>query len=310
MAAPKNILVAGASGLIGQALVSRLQVQHRLWVLGRDKAKLARLFPGTQPMSWEELTPQALNPMHVVVNLAGENIGQSRWTAFRQRVILDSRLNATSAIARACAAADNKSIRLLNASAVGVYGGVPVSHRVFDETYQLPAAPSDFLSTVGLAWEAACEPALQANIAVTKLRFGVVLSKQGGALPKMLPAFQFGLGGRIGSGEQSFPFVTLHDAVKAVEWLIAHPEIVGPVNIVAPSQVSQGEFARALGRVLNRPTVCPLPAFAVRLLFGDMGQELLLHGTAAHPKTLLDNGFTFDHPNIVQALHACVRGGI
>ena len=293
-----KILIAGASGLIGQALVAAWQSQHDIVVLGRDADKLKKVFPQQAAITWVQL--QSVEGFDVVINLTGANIGQGRWTVKRKQVILDSRVTATQQLAALCANATSAP-RLLSASAIGVYG-LPIKPQVFDEQSALPMQPQDFLAEVGAAWEGALSEAEQAAVSVTKMRFGVVLAKHGGALAKMLPAFKLGLGGPIGSGQQPFSWVALADVVRAITFLVEHSEVTGPVNIVAPEVVTQKHFAQALSKALHRPAFFPLPAWLVKLQFGQMGKDLLLNGLSVNSQVLTDAQFTFAHPNLSAAL--------
>ena len=300
-----KILIAGATGMVGQALVKALQTDHTLVLLGRDPLKLKQCFAQHTAIDWQAFshTHNPLDDIDIVINLAGENIGEGRWSDARKDLIISSRVNATRTLASACAHSANKNIRLLNASAIGVYGSAGEPGQIYDEASPLPNPPKDFLSTVGLAWEQALAPAEQAGISIVKMRFGVVLSKNGGALAKMLPAFKFGLGGPIGSGQQPFSWVSLHDLIRAITWLIQHPEITGPVNIVAPEWVTQRQFAKMLAKTLHRPAIFPLPGTLVKLQFGQMGQELLLNGIAVKSKVLIEHGFEFSYPTLTGALN-------
>ena len=293
-----KILIAGASGLIGQALVAAWHDQHDIVVLGRDVGKLKKVFPKQAAITWAQL--QSVEEFDVVINLAGANIGQGRWTAKRKQVILNSRVTATQQLAALCAKASSLP-RLLNASAIGGYG-FPAKPQMFDEQSALPNPPQDFLAEVGAAWEGALSETAQAGVPVTKMRFGVVLAKHGGALAKMLPAFKLGLGGPIGSGQQPFSWVSLADVVRAITFLVEHPELTGPVNIVAPDIVTQKHFAQALGKVLHCPAFFPLPAWLVKLQFGQMGEELLLNGVSVKSHKLIDEGFVFQQAALSECL--------
>ncbi len=306
-----KIVIAGATGMVGTALVEALKKDHILVLLGRDTIKLKQRFPDHTAIDWQAFSAlhNPLDEIDIVINLAGENIGDGRWTTSRKKVILSSRVTATRTLATACAHSANKNIRLLNASAIGVYGSVGEPGKIYDEHSALPTPPPDFLSTVGLAWEQGLAPAEQTGISVVKMRFGVVLSKNGGALAKMLPAFKWGLGGPIGSGQQPFSWISLHDLIRAITWLIEHPEITGPVNIVAPEVVTQRQFAKNLGKVLHRPAFFPLPTAMVKLQFGQMGQELLLNGVAVRSSVLIEQGFGFSYPTLEGALNSLFAKG-
>ena len=298
-----KILIAGATGMIGQALVTAWQGQHDITVLGRDRVKLKKSFPNLKKMTWAQL--DSATTFNVVINLAGANIGQGRWTAKRKQMILQSRVQTTKRLAKWCASETNPP-RLLNASAIGVYGLLKTTteqeRHVFDEQSSVPNPPQDFLAKVAVTWEQALLEAEQAGVPVTKMRFGVVLTKHGGALAKMLPTFKLGLGGPIGTGEQPFSWVALSDVVRALTFLLEHPALTGPINIVAPAVVSQQQFAKTLGKILHRPTIMRLPAWLVKALFGQMGEELLLNGITVQAKRLTAAGFHFSHNTLEQAL--------
>jgi uncharacterized protein (TIGR01777 family) len=299
-----KILIAGATGMVGKSLVEALKKDHTVVLLGRSIEKLKSCFPHEAVMDWKTFSAleNPLKDIDVVVNLSGENIGEKRWNETQKQLILNSRVTATHMLATACAKSLNKNIRLLNASAIGVYGCESIPGEMHDEASSLPNPPKDFLSEVGIAWEKALLPAETAGISVVKMRFAVVLSQKGGALAKMLPAFKLGLGGRIGSGNQSFSWISLTDLVRAIEWLIKHPEITGPVNMVAPEVVTQKIFAKILGNSLHRPTIFVLPDWLVKLQFGQMGQELLLNGIAAKSEVLTQKGFEFLYPTLDKAI--------
>jgi len=304
-----KILIAGATGMVGKALVNVLETNHTLFVLGRDKQKLNLYFQRHKVIDWDEFSTskEFLNDIDVVINLCGENIGDKRWTKARKELILNSRVCTTNILAHACANSNNKNIRLLNASAIGVYGNSNDPDKIYDEHSTLPNPPQDFLSTVGTAWENALAPAEHANISVVKMRFGVVLSTHGGALAKMLPAFKFCLGGKIGSGKQAFSWISLDDLIRSIVWLIDHPTIKGAVNIVAPEVVTQKIFAKTLGKALHRPTFFSLPKWFIQLQFGQMGVELLLGGINVNSTMLENNGFHFLYPTVESALVAMLK---
>ena len=298
-----KILIAGATGMIGQALIAAWKKQYDITVLGRDRAKLQKYFPHLKKITWGKL--DAVAGFDVVLNLAGANIGQGRWTTKRKQIIIQSRLQTTQRLVKWCINTANPP-RLLNASAIGVYGlpkaTTEQKQHVFDEQSPVPDPPQDFLAAVGIAWEQALLKAEQAGVPVIKMRFGVVLAEHGGALAKMLPIFKLGLGGPIGTGEQPFSWVGLSDVVRALTFLLDHRELTGPINIVAPEILSQRQFANTLGRVLHRPTMIRLPAWLVKALFGQMGEELLLNGITVQAKKLSQAGFTFAHDTLEQAL--------
>jgi hypothetical protein len=213
----------------------------------------------------------------------------------------------TAALAKAIAESKNKNLDFLVASAVGAYGPNFIGKHVLpvDESADI-SNTEGFLAEVGRQWEASAEPAVEAGNRVVNLRFGVVLSTKGGAMAKLYPIFFFGGGGIVGSGEQYFPFISGRDLARAMVHVLNTPQLGGPVNVCAPGGCTNAEFTSAMGNVLNRPTLLPFPGFAVSLLFGEMGEEVLLGGIRATPKKLLDSGFQFLHPMVQQAIQSAV----
>ncbi|MGB6976851.1 MAG: TIGR01777 family oxidoreductase [Gammaproteobacteria bacterium] len=307
-----NIIIAGGTGFIGQAMVKRYLAQgHTVSIIGRSKEKTHALFSHTVKfINWSELPSigdDIVQKAQVIINLAGANIAAKRWTEKRKQELLNSRTYPTQKIATLCAQLGPASPPLLNAGGVGIYGHqVPLVNQlppVLDERIALNTdTPSDFLAELGHQWEAATQVAKNAQVRVVNMRFGIVLDRNGGALPRMLLPFRFYLGGPMGSGQQPFPWIALNDLVKAVDFLIAHPNIRGPVNLVAPQGITQKQFIKAIGQALNKPSSLPMPEFAIKLLFGQMGKELLLSGQHVAPHVLLDAGFLFQYPTIESAL--------
>ena len=329
-----NILISGATGMIGQNLSRQLlKLNHQVYLLGRDRSRMIKLFGSDfSVMTWDELNKnkELLVPIDLIINLAGENIGEKRWSDQQKEKIIKSRVDSTLLLAQLCAErADQKSdkkIRLLNASAIGIYesideaasevaskvaskvAGEEISHSkglykdFYDESSEVSKNPKTFLSQVGKAWEKALEPAEKSGVPVTKMRFAVVLSETGGALAKMLPAFKFGVGGALGSGDQLFSWISLNDLVRAIIFLINHPEITGAVNLVAPEVVAQEVFAKTLAKVLHRPCFLKIPAWILKIQFGEMAQELLLSGVGVKSSRLHQHGFIFEDKTLEAAL--------
>jgi uncharacterized protein (TIGR01777 family) len=238
----------------------------------------------------------ALEP-EVVVNLAGENIASGRWNETRKRKIHDSRVNGTRALADTLAHLETKPKAFICASATGYYGSRG------DELLTEASPPGDgFLAELCQEWEQASELAAKAGIRTANLRLGVVLSREGGGLKKMLFPFKLGLGGLIGSGKQYMPWISLDDVVGAFEFAIQNEALRGPVNTVAPNVVTNKEFTKTLGRVLWRPTCVPLPASTARMLLGEMADELLLASARVTPGKLQQAGFKFQYPELKDAL--------
>ncbi len=288
-----KVLVSGASGLVGSAVVPRLEAG------GHRVTRMVRRAPRAGEVHWipaGALDPQSLEGFDAVVHLAGENIA-GRWTATRKAKILNSRVQGTLTIAATLARLQHKPRVLVSASAIGYYG--IRGEESLDESSR---SGSDFLAEVSRQWESATDVATRAGIRVVLLRFGVVLDARGGALGKMLPPFRMGLGGKVGSGRQWMSWVALDDVAGVVEHALVTESLRGAVNVVAPNPVRNAEFTKILGEVLHRPTVFPLPGFAVALMFGEMGQSLLLGSQRVLPKKLLESGYAFKFPDLRAAL--------
>lgn len=291
--------VAGSSGLIGTALVERLRAR------GDRVLRLVRREPaGPDEARWDpdagRIDAAALEGLRGAVNLAGESLFALRWTAAKKRRIVESRVRSTGLLASTLAGLARPPAVLVNASAVGWYGDR--GDEVLDES---SAPGDDFLARTCVAWEEALAPAAAAGIRAVPLRTGVVLSWDGGALATMRRPFSLGLGGRIGSGRQHMSWIALDDVVSAYVHALDRPGVRGPVNAVAPEPATNAGFTRAVGRALGRPTPFPLPAPAVRLLLGEMGEALLLVSQRVHPGALEASGFRFGFPTLGHALALC-----
>lgn len=295
-----RVAITGASGLLGGALADFLTSGgHEVIRLVRHRPE-----PGSPDAYWDpsrldgEVERDKLEGLDAVVHLAGAGIADQRWSPARKAEILDSRRVGTRVLSEALTRLARPPRVLVSASAVGYYGDG--ADHIFDEHHRV--AGKGFLAEVCQAWELASEPAKKAGIRVVNLRLGVVLSPKSGALAKMLPAFQAGAGGPIGSGRQWLSWIGLDDALGTVLHLINDAEISGPVNAVAPQPVTQAEFAHTLGRVLHRPSFMPLPSAAVIALFGEMGQAALLEGQRVVPAVLQERKFAFATPWLEEAL--------
>jgi uncharacterized protein (TIGR01777 family) len=294
-----RVALTGASGLIGSALVPRLEAD------GHEVVRLVRRpTEAVGEIEWDplagKLDPAALDGADAVVHLAGENIGR-RWTGARRRRIRDSRLLGTRLVAEAVASLDPQPA-LLCASAVGYYG------QQGDATLTEDAPRGEgFLAEVVEAWESAADPARAAGARVVHFRQAPILATHGGGmLDRMLLPFKLGLGGRVGSGNQWWSWVTIDDIVAAYVYALERP-LAGVFNLASPNPVRNREFVDTLGDVLHRPTVFPLPAVAVRLVWSDMGEEFLLGGQRAIPERLLAEGFSLSHPELGPALEHVLR---
>ncbi len=288
-----RIAVSGASGLIGSALVPALEA----W--GHEVVRLVRREPGPGELAWDPaagtIDAAGLAGADGVVNLNGATIGR-RWTAGRKREILDSRVRSTDLLARTLTELGPRPSVLVCAGGVGIYGDR--GDEILTEESELATG---FLAEVGRAWEAAAEPARAAGLRVVNFRQGLVLSGEGGALERMLTPFKLGLGGRIGSGRQWWSWVSMDDLVAVYRFAL-EGDLTGPVNLTSPNPATNAQFVKALGRSLHRPTVFPLPAIAVRTLFGEMGEAVLVEGQRVLPARLQDAGFAFTYPELDAAL--------
>jgi uncharacterized protein (TIGR01777 family) len=292
-----KVLVSGSTGLIGTALVSRLrEAGHVVVRLVRNASSSE-----DEAVVWDPaagtLDGDRLAGLDAAVHLAGESVGTTRWTAEKKARIRDSRVQGTRLLAGALAGCTQPPGVFACASAIGYYGS-----RGDDVLTEESTPGKGFLAGVCREWEAAAREASRPETRVVNLRFGVVLSADGGALASMLPLFRKGAGGRVGNGRQWWSWITLEDAVAAIEHVIATPPVEGPVNVVAPEPVTNRTFTTELARALGRPALLPLPAFAARLALGEMADELLLASARAQPARLVDTGFCFRQPKLEGAL--------
>lgn len=290
-----KIIIAGASGFIGHALVPYLRSKgHAVLKLTRKDKDLA-----ADEISWNpekgELDAASLEGADVIVNLAGENIA-SRWNDSKKKKILKSRVDATKLLIKAIELLRVPPRQLVNASAIGYYGD-----RCCELVTEQSPSGTGFLPLVCREWEAAALSSEKKDLKIALIRIGVVLSKEGGALKKMLAPFKLGLGGVVGSGQQWMSWISLRDLISIFGFVI-EKGLEGPINAVAPNPVTNAKFTETLGKVLGRPTIFPLPAFAARLVFGEMADELLLSSTRVEPSRLLQQGFVFSDPNLEEAL--------
>lgn len=286
-----NVLISGARGLIGGALTARLQSSgHSVTALSRS--------PRAGELGWHFEAAQ-LEPFDAVVHLAGESIASGRWTAAKKAAILETRVRTTTRLAQALATLKRPPGSLIVASAIGCYGDRP--GEVLDEN---SSYGDGFLAQVDRRWEAAAEPARAAGVRVVHPRFGIVLSPDGGALKPLLTVFKLGLGGPIGSGRQMWSWIALEDVAAALVHLLVTDSLAGPVNVVAPNPLPERDFAAILGRVLRRPAFMPLPAFAARLVLGEMATELLLADQDVRAGRLLDSGYSFAFTDLETALRS------
>ena len=290
-----NVLVSGATGLIGSALIPELEAG------GHRVSRLTRSPEVEDDVGWDpatgEIDASRLEGHEAAVHLAGESIAEGRWTPQKKRRIMESRRQGTSLLATALARLPTPPNVMVSASAVGYYGDRG------NEVLREDSRPgSDFLAAVCREWEAAAEPARQAGIRVVHPRFGLVLSPKGGALGRTLPIFRLGGGGRIGSGRQWWSWVALDDVVGAILHALTNDSVEGPVNVGSPNPLTNAEYTRVLGKVLNRPTIFPFPAPAARLALGEVADALLLASQRMQPARLKETGYEFRYPELEGAL--------
>lgn len=295
-----KIAVSGATGLVGSALVPALAAR------GDQVIRLARHKPaaGAPEIHWNPdgpATPFTFEGLDAVVHLAGENIA-ARWTEKKKEAILQSRVKSTRQIAESLATMVKPPQVWVCASAIGYYGDRG------DEVLREESGPGkDFLAQVCQEWEAASQPAAEVGLRVVQLRFGIVLSKRGGALSRMLFPFRLGFGGRVGSGRQWWSWIAIDDVVGAIQHALQNEKLSGPVNTAAPHAVRNAEFTTVLGQTMRRPTVFPLPAFAARAAFGEMADHLLLASQRVDPAKLAASGYNFRYPELPAALAAILQ---
>jgi uncharacterized protein len=295
-----RILVSGMSGPIGAALLPSLYTN------GCAVVRLVRgAATGDGQIAWDPgqpLAAQAVSGFKAVIHLAGESIF-GRWTAAKKAKIRDSRVKGTFNLASALARAEEKPEVFICGSAIGYYGNRG------DELLREESSPgTGFLSQACQEWEEATTPAVQADIRTAHLRTGIVLSPQGGALKAMLLPFKLGVGGRVGDGRQWMSWIDVQDMVGAIHHILKNDLLQGPVNMVAPRPVTNAEFTRTLAGVLSRPSILPMPAFAVKAVFGEMGEELLLSSQKVEPGKLISSGYPFRRRELKESLQNLLRG--
>lgn len=297
-----KIIIAGATGLIGEALVKRLTGKHELVVFTRNVPAARKKFQGAgiHFADWHQ-PPSHLAALidgsQVLINLAGAGIGDQRWTLRRKEALLWSRVQTVETLHRLLKACEVKLDLIIQASAIGYYGFS--EDKSFDESDEVGTG---FLAEVSYKWELAARGLQEVTKRLVVIRSGIVLAKEGGALPKMVLPFRFFAGGHIGHGRQWLSWIDLEDEVEAILFLLSSSKAEGVYNLVSPGPVRQRDFAKTLGRVLSRPSMLPLPSFAVKLMLGEMGDELLLRGTKAMPVRLLNEGFKFHFERLEDSL--------
>ncbi len=291
-----KILVTGSSGLIGSALIPFLKARHHeVYKLVRTRADLL-----SDEVAWDPkrgvINPPLLEGLDAVVHLAGENI-MGIWTAAKKERIRESRVKGTQLLSQDLCQLHHPPSVFVCASATGYYG-----NRGDEILTEQSSKGQGFLANVCEDWEEATRVASQRGIRTLNLRFGMVLSPKGGALKQMLPVFEWGLGGQIGTGKQYISWISIDDLIRVIDFVIQTEKLAGPVNAVTSQPVTNAEFTKTLGRVLHRPTFFSMPTFAATLGFGELGQEVLLASQRVKPQKLEEAGFQFDYPNLEEAL--------
>lgn len=294
-----KVLLSGSSGLVGSALIPALETN------AYQVTRLVRSGPsGEGRLVWDPakpLAPESVSGFDAVVHLAGESV-VGRWTAAKKAAIRESRVLGTRNLAEGLAKASRPPRLLISASAIGYYGD-----RGEEVLRENSASGEGFLPVVCREWEAATEPAAKVGIRTTQIRIGVVLSAAGGALQKMLPPFRLGLGGNMGNGRQWMSWVDLQDVTAAILHTLKTDSLHGPLNMTSPNPVTNAQFTKTLASVLSRPAVFPMPAFAARLVFGQMADELLLASQRVEPAKLLASGYAFQQPELRQSLQTVLK---
>ena len=291
-----KVLISGSHGLVGKALISSLSSD------GHEIVRLVRGTPsGPAEVEWHpnegRIDAANLEGFDAVVHLAGESIASGRWTDEKKRAIRDSRVKGTALLSEALARLSRPPAVFLSASAIGYYGDRG------DEVLTEKSAPGkDFLASVCVEWENATRAAIEKGIRTVHTRFGIILDAEEGALGKMLTPFRMGIGGRVGHGRQWMSWIAIEDVVNGLRFVIEDKTTSGPINFVAPNAVRNAEFTKSLGHVLSKPTLFPVPAFGVRLAFGEMGDALLLSSQRVEPRVLRERGFVFRWARLDEAL--------
>jgi uncharacterized protein (TIGR01777 family) len=304
-----RVIIAGATGFIGRALCRELHRDHEIIALSRDVAKAARIVGEyATAAEWDARTASGwarhVEGAHAIINLAGEDISRGRWTQAKRDSIMQSRTNSANAILDAVNTAKNKPAVVIQASGVNYYGSRGAD--VLDES---SPSGSGFLAEVTRKVESLVARTEKAGVRWVATRSGIVLGREGGALPRFMTPFRFYVGGHVGSGRQWVSWISLHDEIRALRFLMEHANLQGAFNLTAPNPATMKQFARTLGQVLHRPAWTFLPGFVARLAFGQMADEALLGSQKALPRRLTEAGFSFEYADLRTALEAILRGG-
>jgi uncharacterized protein len=290
-----RILITGCGGLLGSALIPLLEAR------GHICTRLSHTFKHPQQLFWnidsQQLPPSSIEGFDTIIHLAGENVGNGRWTKDKKEAIYNSRVLGTQLLCNSISKLKYPPTTFIVASASGYYGS-----QGSIELTESSSPGTTFLSNLCQKWEEASASLVPIGVRRVLLRFGVVLSLKGGALPKMLTPYKYYLGGKIGSGKQYISWISLRDAAQSINFLIESPAIEGPVNISSPNPITNAEFSKVLGKVLKRPSFFPFPAFIAKIMLGQMGKELLLSSARVTPSKLIEHKFPFRHSSLESAL--------
>lgn len=300
-----KILISGGTGGIGQALIPYLSKKgHQITLITRDPNKDTGLSHVVSTVSsWEGLNNLNPDEFDAVINLAGANVAAKRWSGKVKAEIMDSRIKSTQTIVNWLAKSKNDKTLLLNASAVGIYGICSSLQNPMPEDEEITThAKGDFLQEVAIKWEAVTAQANNAGTPVINLRFGVVLQRHYGMMKELMLPFKLGLGTILGNGKQPISWIHIDDAIHIISYLLENRSITGPVNICSPECVTQEQFAKTFATTLSRPLFIRLPKWAVKIIFGEMGDALLLGGQCAYPKKISESNYTFLYSDLKSAL--------
>lgn len=291
-------VICGATGMVGTKLAQQLHNKgHSLILVGRDSKKIRDVFAfETESLTWDELMKTDPQEIDVVINLAGAGVSDQKWTETYKQTMRDSRLKTTQKCVALCA--KNPKIRLINASAVSAYGFYEQNHQPFTEEDKDKRSGTNFLQKLIDDWEDEAMKAQAMGNPVVLLRTGVVLDKSGGGLPSMAAPFNIFMGGPVGTGEQIMSWISLRDLVNGIVFIVENPQLSGPVNMVSTGACRQTEFAKALGKAMGKPSFMHTPSFMIKMMMGQLGQELVLTGQRVVPAKLLKAGFEFKDTDI------------
>ena len=304
----KRVIISGAAGFIGRALCRAFHSDYEIVALSRDVLRAAgAIGEWAKVMEWDARTAgtwaRQVEGAHAVINLAGENLATGRWTQTKRASVVQSRTNSASAIVDAVSGAKVKPAVVIQASAVGFYG--VRGDELLDED---AGVGSGFLADVCRRTESMAARVERSGVRHVAIRSGLVLGREGGVLPRFMTPYRFYVGGTLGNGRQWFSWISLEDEIRAIRFLMEKQSVKGAFNLTAPNPVTMGQFSHILGQVLGRPAWTVVPAFALRLVFGEMADEVLLASQKAIPKRLMAAGFTFQYPELQAALEAIFRG--